>query len=164
MRKYALVVIWGILLYSHCFGAMHGATVTASIYEKNSSWCKDSTCAPWHTIDGDSTDASSWRAEGQGVWIQYDLGTVRKLDTLKLVFTKGQTRSYFFGVKVSVDSTVWRTIIEKNTSSGKTAGWERFTLGGVNARYVRIIGYGNTNEKFSNWININEVDLPPSAP
>jgi hypothetical protein len=46
----------------------------------------------------------------------------------------------------------------------KTAAWEKFVLNGVSARYVRIIGYGNNSDKFGNWININEVDLIPSAP
>jgi hypothetical protein len=115
---------------------------------------------PEKTLDGDLSNNSSWRAEshdGAGQWIQYDLGAVESLDSIRLAFTNGDSRRYRFKIETSADAAAW-SIRFDGESSGKTKEFEAYDLGAVQARYVRVTGFGNTNAKFPHWININEVE------
>ncbi|NLF32637.1 MAG: DUF4962 domain-containing protein [Planctomycetes bacterium] len=113
---------------------------------------------PAATIDGDASDNSSWRAEGHGQWIQYDLGEPKEIVACKAAFTKGNTRSYAFAVQTSADGSTW-TEVYRGRSGGVSDHMEWFDLKDTAARYLRIVGQGNTNEQFSEWTNINEVAI-----
>ncbi len=118
---------------------------------------------PANTIDGDPTDASSWRVEGEGEWIQYDLGGRRRLDAIRLAFTKGNERSYAFTVMTSLDGRTWREVYD-GRSGGSSDHMEWFDLEDSEARYIRLVGHGNTHEQFGQWFNINEVDFIADRP
>jgi hypothetical protein len=117
------------------------------------------------TVDGDLSPASSWRAEIQdeklGQWIQYDLGRVQKIGTVRIAFLKGDERVYRFEVDYSTDGENWTS--HPNQSSGKAKGFEDFSVLPGNARYVRIVGFGNNSEKFAKWINVVEVQILPAS-
>ena len=123
--------------------------------------------SPEATLDGNLKATSSWRAEGKGQWIQYDLGAVKRLKEIKIAFVSGDSRQYAIDLLVSKTGKDWTTVGGKVRSSGKTADYEPFKLNEAEARYVRIVGQGNTSEKFPNWINITEVAIfaaePPMA-
>jgi hypothetical protein len=112
---------------------------------------------PEMTLDGKLD--TSWRAEGKGQWIQCDLGEVKRLREVRIAFVSGDKRSYTIDILVSQTGgeKEWTPVIEKAVSSGKTTELESFKLNGAEARYVRIVGQGNTSDKFPNWINITEV-------
>ena len=116
---------------------------------------------PEATLDGDLKPNSSWRADGKGQWIQYDLGSAKKLSAIKIAFVSGDQRQYTIDILISKtgDDKDWTTIAEKAQSTGKTADFETFTLKAAEARYVRIVGHGNTSPKFPNWINLTEVSI-----
>jgi hypothetical protein len=116
---------------------------------------------PELTLDGNLAAASSWRADGNGQWIQYDLGAVRRLDKVKIAFVSGNGRIYTLDILVSKTGAEkeWTAAVEMSRNSGKTADYEPFKLNGAEARYVRIVGHGNNSEKFPNWINITEVAI-----
>jgi len=130
--------------------------VTASSYEQKAKggWADN---PPEQSLDGNLKTA--WMAEGDGEWIQYDLGSDVALKAVKLGFAAGDKRVYTFDILVSetgADNT-WTTVADKAKSSGKTVEMETFEFPTAKIRYVRIVGHGNTNPKFAKWCNITEA-------
>lgn len=113
---------------------------------------------PENTSDGQITGESSWRAEGDGQWIQYDMRSAQQVVAVELAFVDGAARRYTFSIETSSDGET-RRAVHRGTSSGKTEDFERFDIDGDDARYVRIVGHGNTNQKFKEWINLTEVRI-----
>lgn len=114
---------------------------------------------PENTLDGRVTPESSWRAEGHGAWIQWNLGTPRKLRSIGLAFLFGDQRYYTFDLLVSVDAaaTDWRPVRLKARSTGTSLGFEWFNLGAATVHHVRLVGHGNSSAKFPQWTNLTEV-------
>lgn len=119
---------------------------------------------PEATIDGSLAPKSSWRAEGDGQWIEYTLGGAPTLSGIQLAFFKGDSRQYRFEVQVSQTGGEkdWQTVLPSQPSSGKSAGLESYAFAPVAVRHLRIIGHGNTNEQFAKWINLLEVAFTPA--
>lgn len=130
--------------------------VTASSWEQKAhgGW---GDMPPERALDGDLKTA--WMAEGDGEWIQFDFGAVQPIKAVKLAFAKGHERVYTVDIQTSetgADKT-WTTVQEKVKNTGKSIDPESFDLKSTRARFVRILGYGNTSEKFPKWCNITEV-------
>ncbi|MBQ4527275.1 MAG: discoidin domain-containing protein [Clostridia bacterium] len=106
---------------------------------------------PKATIDGDNQ--TRWAAEGYDEWIIYDFGQQRAFSKLDLGWYKGETRKYTFKIELSSDAVNWTTVFD-GTNSGTTGEPETYSFDTINARYLRIIAYGN-NENL--WNNIAEV-------
>jgi chitodextrinase len=109
---------------------------------------------PANTIDGDLT--TRWSAEGSGEWIQYNLDDSYLLDRICIAFYNGASRVATFDVDVSSDGSAWTTILDGVESGGTTTGFESFDFTDVNASYVRIVGYGNSD---NDWNSLNEVEF-----
>lgn len=133
-------------------------TVTASAFESKAhgGW---GDFPPGNVLDGKLEVASSWRAEGKGQWIQFDLGAERRLAGMRAAFVSGDKRIYTYDLQVSATGTdgSWTTVAEQAKSSGTTAGFEALPLKPVTTRFVRLVGHGNNSEKFPAWINLCEV-------
>lgn len=112
---------------------------------------------PERALDGDLKTA--WMAEGDGEWIQFDLGSAQPLTAVKLAFAKGDQRVYTFSIQVSEtgQDKTWTTVVDKAKSSSKTLEFETYAITTAAVRYVRILGFGNTSEKFPKWCNITEA-------
>lgn len=113
---------------------------------------------PANVIDGKPNDKSSWRADGHGQWVAFELTEPARLAAIEIAFTDGGRRSYEISLQVSQDGKDW-TEVHRGPSSGKTTDYESFALKGDAVRHIRVVGYGNTNPRFKNWINLNEVRL-----
>jgi len=153
-----------LILLSLSFLFASGLLVSAQVQATASAWEQKShggfgDFPPANTVDGIISADSSWRGEGAGVWIQYDLGKVLEIQSIQIAFLKGDTRSYVFDIMASEAGQVesWKTVAEGVRSSGTTIDLENFSLGGVLARYIRLVGRGNTSEKFPDWFNITET-------
>jgi hypothetical protein len=116
------------------------------------------------TLDGSLAPKSSWRAEGDGQWIEYNLGASCTLSGVQLAFLKGDARQYRFDVLVSNDAEPgrWQPVLSAQQSSGKSAALEAFSFAPVAVRHLRIVGHGNTEPKFAQWINLLEVAFTPA--
>ena len=115
---------------------------------------------PGNTLDGKVTVESSWRAEGPGTWIQWDLGVAKNLRLIGLAFLFGDKRAYIFDLLVTADPAAlrdWRPVQLKAKSTGASLGFEWFNLDAAPVRHVRLVGYGNTSEKFPRWTNLTEA-------
>ncbi|MFS0722391.1 discoidin domain-containing protein [Paenibacillus sp. 1P07SE] len=125
-------------------GAETPSVVTASI---------EGTFPPEHTIDNDL--GTFFSAEGIGQWVQYDLGESRSVDSVSLAWYLGHTRSFSFEVLGSEDGEIWQTLYT-GSSSGTTVELEDYTFSETDARYIRIVGQGNTT---NNWMSITEARI-----
>jgi hypothetical protein len=108
---------------------------------------------PENTIDGDL--ATLWGAEGDGQWIQYDLGEVASVDRVFISWYAGDRRKERFEIAISDGGSRWEVIFN-GTSSGTAFGPEPCDVRPFRARYVRIIGHGNTA---NSWNSMQEVFL-----
>ncbi len=108
---------------------------------------------PQNSIDRDLS--TLWAVEGPGQWIQYDLGRVRSVGRVLVCWYAGDRRKQRFEIAVSDDGAHWRTVFD-GTSSGSAMGPEPCSLPPFRARYVRITGHGNTENR---WNSMEEVLL-----
>ena len=106
-----------------------------------------------NTRDGDL--GTRWSAYGDGQSIQYQLESIITIDRLQMAFYLGDQRTQAFDVQVSTDGNSWSTVFS-GRSSGTTTALQPFDLPDVSARYVRIVGHGNSQ---SAWNSITEVEI-----
>ncbi|MFI7063157.1 DNRLRE domain-containing protein [Kribbella sp. NPDC050124] len=105
-----------------------------------------------NTVDGNL--GSRWSAAGDGQYITYDLGRSRTLGAVAVAFYNGSRRTATFDVLTSPDGTTWSTARAGIVSSGTTDDLEVFSFPATTARYLRIVGHGNS---VSNYNSIVEV-------
>jgi len=116
---------------------------------------------PANTLDNNFS--SRWTVQGLGQYIQYDLGTIRRLSQIQLAWEK--QRNYSFDILVSSDGTHFARVGARRTSPANTLALQPFDASAT-GRYVRIVGYGYTGQT---WISITEAqilgpqDTPPST-
>jgi hypothetical protein len=108
---------------------------------------------PENTLDGNL--ATRWSADGPGQWIRYDLGQVVDIKSVGIAWFRGNQRTSRFEIQVSNDAVDW-TQVFTGTSSGFTSNFEFYNIGDRSARYVRIVGYGNSQNSFN---SISEVGI-----
>jgi hypothetical protein len=118
--------------------------VTASI---------NGTYPPSHTVDGKLSTFFS--AQGAGQWVQYDLVDPQTVNGAALAWYQGDGRAFTFKVLTSSDAQNW-TEVYSGMSSGNTLELEEHHFADTTARYVRIVGYGNT---VNQWMSITEARI-----
>jgi hypothetical protein len=109
---------------------------------------------PANTLDNDLS--TRWSSEGDGAWIRYDLGSTRTVGSASVAWHQGVGRTNTFDVQLSEDGASWRTVLARTTSSGATLQQEKYDFADAPARYVRIVGHGNTT---NDWTSITETDI-----
>lgn len=113
------------------------------------------TNVPENTLDGNPD--SRWSAQGAGQWITFDLGRMERVDAVNIAFHLGNQRTASFDVLLSVGGSGWFPALTNAVSSGATLALENFPLPvALPARYVRIVGHGNSQ---NNWNSLAEVTI-----
>ena len=130
-------------------GALPVQDVTASGFEPS--------YGPENTIDGDLD--TYWGAEGAGQWIRYDLGEVKPVGRVLIAWFRGDRRRQRLEVAISDDGQQWEVVFA-GMSGGTTADLEPVDLRPFHARYVRVVGNGNTDNAWNSMRQL--VMLPPS--
>jgi poly(beta-D-mannuronate) lyase len=74
---------------------------------------------------------------------------------VKLALYQGDTRTSTFDVQTSSDGTNFTTV-GSFTSSGTTTALETFDIPDTSARYVRLLGHGNS---VSTWNSYTETEI-----
>ncbi|CAG7653539.1 DNRLRE domain-containing protein [Paenibacillus allorhizosphaerae] len=108
-----------------------------------------------NTIDDDL--ATRWSAEGDGQWITYDLGAPTAVRSVSVAWYKGNERTSAFDIEISTDGANW-TQVYSGTSSGISAELENYATLDRTARYVRIVGRGNSQNKFNSIVETRIYD------
>lgn len=119
--------------------------ITASSFQGN--------YVPENVTDGDL--ATRWSAEGNEQWLRLDLGAIRALDSVEIAFTSGNARHALFMLQTSRDGQRWETVFE-GQSSGQSSELENFPIAPVETRFVRYLGYGNSDNA---WNSVAEINL-----
>lgn len=114
-----------------------------------------------NTIDDDLD--SRWSAEGDGEWIRYALGAPSTIRSVSVAWYRGNERTSSFDIEVSGDGALW-TRVFSGRSSGITTGLENYAIGEHQARYVRIIGHGNSQNQFNSITEVRIYDRVVSDP
>lgn len=110
---------------------------------------------PENTMDGDLS--TRWSAEGDGQWIAYDMGSDGPVSSVAIAWYQGDVRSSRFDIEVAAEGeTEWRQVFS-GSSSGEQTAPETYTFEETTARYLRIVGHGNTANA---WNSITEVTIP----
>ncbi len=127
-----------------------GTAVTASTYDVTNG------AVPANAVDGNLS--TRWAGQGDGAFITFDLGATRDVRFIKLAWHQGTTRTTTFDVLAS-DSTSgpWTTLLNRVVSSGTTLDLETYDFADTNARYIRVVGHGNSSG--NGWNSITEVEL-----
>jgi hypothetical protein len=121
------------------------AGVTASTHDGN---------LPTNVVD--NSLATRWSANGDGQWIQLDLGTTRTVSHVRIATYNGDTRQTRFDLQVATTPGAWTNVLTNTLTSGTTTGEETFDFADVPARYVRYLGHGNT---VNLWNSVTEVSV-----
>lgn len=111
---------------------------------------------PSGVIDGSLAASSRWSSRGNGKWIQFDLGSPVSIQNLRLAWFKGDQRRARFSIDVSNNASAWENILANTESGGGTSGFELVDIADSEARYVRLIGHGNS---VSDWNSLIEAEL-----
>lgn len=100
-----------------------------------------------NAMDGDLSTNST--TEGDGIPMEFDFGREVSLSAVGIACYIGNTRKAFFEFQSSLDGQSWQKVFD-GSSSGTTSDFEYYDMKNTRARYVRMIGHGNsTNLKNS---------------
>lgn len=103
----------------------------------------------------DSDLASAWAASGAGQWIRYDLQAPQTVSHVGVAWYRGDKGRMSFEIQTSDDGSSFTTVYS-GQSSGTTTAVETYDFPDVSARYVRILGHGNS---VNSWNLIAETEI-----
>jgi hypothetical protein len=119
------------------------SAVTASTNDGN---------VPGNVVDNNL--GTRWSANGDGQWIQLDLGTEQTVGFVKVAVYNGNSRQNHFDLQVSSGGGVWTTVWS-GSSSGTTTAEQTYDFTDQSARWVRYLGHMNTVNGFNSVTEIS---------
>lgn len=96
-----------------------------------------------------------WSTFGEGEWLLFDMGKEKTVTSVDMAFFKGNERQGHFSIELSMDGENFNSVYS-GSSSGTTLDLENYDFVDQSARYVRIIGMGNSSNE---WNSITEVKI-----
>jgi len=103
----------------------------------------------------DNNTGSRWSAQGSGKTLVLDMGEMVTVKEVAVTWYKGSQRTAFFDLQTSINGSSWTTVLAGGTSFGNS-GAETYNVNDTEARYVRLVGGGNTS---NNWNSVLEIDV-----
>jgi hypothetical protein len=113
---------------------------------------------PANVLDGDLN--TRWSANGDGQWIQFCLEDTATVSGVQIAFYNGNTRTSTFDVLTGNDGLNWTNALTNRVSSGTSLNLETFSFSARAARYVRIVGHGNS---VNAWNSYTEVKIQAAS-
>lgn len=113
---------------------------------------KDDGNVPANVLDNDLN--TRWSASGDGEWIQFCLGNPASVSGVQIAFYNGNTRSSRFDILTGDDGQVWNTAASNLSSSGSSNSLESFTFAARTAKYIRIVGHGNSTNAWNSYTEV----------
>lgn len=116
-------------------------------------------------LDGDATkywQSDSGPDKNQLGRLVFDLGEIKTVSEIKLNwFSNKSGRKYYFCIQVSTDGTTWTNVSNMGTPDSKdtmiknTTLEDCYYLGETQARYIRYLGFGATNNRYNQVSEFN---------
>ncbi|MEO9968177.1 MAG: putative Ig domain-containing protein [Reichenbachiella sp.] len=115
---------------------------------------------PAGAMDGDLN--TKWSSDGTE-WLQKNFCSPVTITSVDIAFGLGDERTYDFSIELSSDGVSYSEVFN-GTSSGTTLSLENFDFTDTQARYVKIIGGGNSASSWNNYqeVQINTSGTPPT--
>jgi hypothetical protein len=117
---------------------------------------------PGNTVDNNLS--TRWSGNGDGAWIQYDLGTVRTISHVSIAVYNGNTRQNRFDLQLSDNGSTWTNVFTNRLTSGGTTGEEVHDFADADARYIRYVGHGSTAGTFNSVTELSVFTLGTAVP
>ena len=95
-----------------------------------------------------------WEAQGEGSFLFLDLGNIKNIKEIKIGFNDGNTRQQIFSLEASLDGNTFSSILSYEKPPGDTLDLYSINLTNTSARYLKIIGHGNTQNDFNSFSEI----------
>lgn len=141
-----------------------GSAVTSSAVNITVSTAPACTPVSASTDDGnvpanvlDNNLATRWSASGNPQWIQFCLSSVQTVTGVQIAFYNGNVRTSYFDVQVSQNGTSWTNAATGLQSSGTSVNLETFSFAPQSAKYVRILGHGNSVNAWNSYTEVKIV-------
>jgi len=145
-------------------GDIPAAIANTTNYNISNSWASDNSkvdannnAYPNKSYDG--SFSTRFSINGIGEHITYDLGSTKNVSTVQLAWYKGNSRTASFGILTGT-STGNLSQAFQGTSSGNTNNLQSYSFSQRSARYVRVVGLGNSA---NNWLSITEARITGSS-
>jgi hypothetical protein len=123
------------------------SAVTASTNDGNT---------PANTVDNNL--GTRWSGNGDGQWVQLDLGTARSVGSVGVAVYQGNARQNRFDIQVSSCCGTWTTVWS-GQSSGTTTAEQNYDFTDVTARWVRYLGHGNVGSANTSMNSVTEISI-----
>jgi hypothetical protein len=107
---------------------------------------------PANVLDNDLN--TRWSASGDGQWIQFCLAHATTVTGVQIAFLSGASRTSTFDILTSTDANNWSTAAAGLVSSGTSLNLETFNITAVTAKYVRIVGHGNSVNAWNSYTEV----------
>lgn len=145
--------------------ALSTTAVNAAVLniESASDWGGSASTFPAsNAIDGSTAWADRWAAQGAPVNLVLDLGTEQSITDVAIAWGRGADFSYNFEIRARSEegSDSWQKIYA-GSSSGDSAGLESYNVSDVDARWIRVKVFDNSDG--SDWNHIKEVQILGAA-
>jgi len=115
-----------------------------------------------NVLDGDL--GTRWSGEGIGATIDLELSCAPLVEEIHIAAHMGDTRICYFDIQASCDGSEWQTILADGQTSGTTNEMETFAVTPVYARFVRLVGRGNSENDWNSYTEIRINDYEPEPP
>lgn len=102
----------------------------------------------------DGSKDTKYATNENGGAVTIDFGKIQKVDEVKMAFTNGAIRKEFFTIEYSTDGINWQLVYD-GAGSGQTTDYQSFDVGLIDAQYLRVKFFGNSNA--SDWVSVSEL-------
>ena len=123
---------------------------------------------PANTVDDNLS--TRWSGNGDGAWIRYDIGSVRRVSYVSIAVYNGNGRQNRFDLQTSLDGTTWTNVLTNALTSGTTTLEETHEFADEFGRYVRYLGHMsnvgtfNSLTEVSIFVQAGPVPTPTPVP
>ncbi len=129
------------------------AGVTASDFQ--------GTNRPENVLDGNlstrwSAESPELEGEDNAPYIDFELSELTEVSGIRIAWFRGDQRKSSFKVLVSQNGVEYVFVFLSGESSGNTKALETYSFGSFPAKFVRILGFGNSDNR---WNSITEVEI-----
>jgi len=123
----------------------------------------DTNFEPINAIDQNTHSASRWSSNGINTYLTIDLGRSQTVRALTIKWYKGAQRTAYFSIDTSLNNTTWRNVLQQGESSGRHSGFELIEVEESQARYIKIIGLGNSHDNNNSIIEVRVHSCPSTT-
>lgn len=114
-------------------------------------------------IDDNLNDWSRWTSKGQGESIVLDLGSIKSINQVQVLWLKQDSRTSFFDVETSINGSNWQRVLT-GAKAENSSNMLSFNVQPTQAQYVKIIGQGNSSNQWNALIEARVIDCPNEIP